>query len=299
VTRNPWAAYWAKSGGAAGAGCLPEAAPAVAAVIEAAWRDFAARLRPKARVLDLATGSGAVPRALKAARRDLDLVGVDSAPELPAGPPGIRLVGGVAIEQLPFGDASFDAATSQFGLEYGDRGRAVAEAARVLRSGGTIRLVVHHQESGIVRHNRGRREALHWATRGSPMLDKARRLALARAAAPLPTPAAFREAVAEAQRAWPEQPVAAEIMAAIVQTLDMGRTRPPRETIEVLDSLAARAADEAGRIEALLAAACDEAEAAAIGGRLRDSGLEVDRLEALNEPSGAPLAWLIDASRPA
>ncbi|WP_129794470.1 class I SAM-dependent methyltransferase [Sphingosinicella sp. CPCC 101087] len=298
MSRDPWAAYWAKADGARSeSGCLPEADRSVAPILETLWREFAGTLRGKARVLDLATGGGAVLRRLAAARKGLTLVGVDSAPALPAGPAGIRLIADVRMEALPFGDASFDAVTSQFGIEYGDRARIAGETARVLAPGGRVRLVVHDRASLIVRHNEARLRALDWASKESGILDKARGLARARALSPLPTPESFRAATSEARRLFPEQPVAAEFAMAVLQTLEQGRGRPARETIEVLDTLAARAADEAGRIAALLEAACDEGAAAAIGDRLKEAGLELDRLSAISERPGRALAWLIDASR--
>jgi ubiquinone/menaquinone biosynthesis C-methylase UbiE len=302
MSRNPWAAYWAKGGdGASGApgagGCLPQADETIAPVLDKVWRDFAAALRPKARVIDLATGDGTVLRRLKAARSGLDLVGVDSAPSLPPAPAGIRLMAGVEMESLPFRDATFDAATSQFGIEYGDPAGIADELARVLKAGAAVRFVVHHAASQIVVHNRARRRALAWAAQESGLVDKARRLAQARAAAALPTPAAFRAGVSEARSLFPDQPVAAEFAAAIVQTLDLGRGRPPGEAVGRLDALAARAADEMGRIAALEMAARDEARIGAIAMQFGASGIGLNAPAILEEQGGGPLAWLLAGKR--
>jgi SAM-dependent methyltransferase len=55
--------------------------------------------------------------------------------------PSIQWRDGTA-ESLPFPDASFDAVTSQFGLMFMDRPRALAEMRRVLRPGGRLAVAV-------------------------------------------------------------------------------------------------------------------------------------------------------------
>jgi SAM-dependent methyltransferase len=298
MSRDTWADYWTDGGRRRSVGCLPDAGPEVDALLGGIWREFGATLRRRAKVLDLATGDGAVPRALKAARPDLDLVGVDSAPIPPSGA-GIRLQGGVAMEQLPFAVASYDAVTSQFGIEYGDTALICAEVARLLKPLGTIRFVIHHAQSAIVAHNRGRRAALAWAIE-CPALEKARRLAEARQSARLPTPAAFVQFVGEARRVHPDQPVAAEFLTAILQTLRMGETRPPRETIEVLTSLRSKGKSEIGRIDALQAAARDEVSVGQVASELERSGLRLLKpRELIVRADLAPLAWLIDGAKPA
>lgn len=124
----------------------------------AAWREFFEGFPDGARLLDLATGGGHVARlaAESAAARGkvFDVVGVDYA-ELGPEPSGlggsVRLLGGVALEKLPFETASFDGATSQFGIEYADTRRALPELARVLRPNARARLLVHNADSAISR----------------------------------------------------------------------------------------------------------------------------------------------------
>ena len=55
------------------------------------------------------------------------------------------------ICDLPFDAGSFDVVTSQFGLEYAPIARACKSAVRVLKSRGKIRLLMHHEESEILR----------------------------------------------------------------------------------------------------------------------------------------------------
>jgi len=107
----------------------------------------AAHVRPGARVLDVATGSGNV--ALIAAKEGARAVGLDLVPELLEVGRSRALADGVEIEwvqgdaeALPFADGSFDSVTSVFGVQFAPRHQVTAdELVRVCRPGGTIGLV--------------------------------------------------------------------------------------------------------------------------------------------------------------
>lgn len=292
MSRTAWDGYWSRGA----PGCLPDADPRFGRALETLWRDFAARLPRGAKLLDLATGSGAVLRAIATDGPRLDLTGVDSSLALPRAPGGIRLKAGVAMERLPFGDRRFDAITSQFGIEYGDVGKAAPEAARVLKPGGALRLVIHHAEGPIVTHNAARRAALHWARHESGAIERGRKLAQARHTAPLPTPLSFRTAPDEALRRFGGQAAAAEFMAAILQTLDMGAAHPPAETLEVLTELERRADGEIGRLDALARAARDAAGIQTLTDTLRSAGLDMHAPASVTA-GGEAFAWLLDGAR--
>jgi SAM-dependent methyltransferase len=120
--------------------------PALVGVWAAVTADAAA-IGPGDRVLDVACGTGVVAR--EAARRAGPggfVAGVDPNAGMLAvarahgGP--IEYHQGVA-ERLPFPDASFAAAVSQFGLMFfADRGAAIAEMRRVVRPGGRLAVAV-------------------------------------------------------------------------------------------------------------------------------------------------------------
>jgi demethylmenaquinone methyltransferase/2-methoxy-6-polyprenyl-1,4-benzoquinol methylase len=109
------------------------------------WRRFlVSRVAagPGDRVLDVATGTGAVARAL-VRQKGCSVVGVDQSPEMLA-EAARRLDGSVELveasaESLPFADGAFDALTFTYLLRYVDDPRAVLhELARVVRPGGTV-----------------------------------------------------------------------------------------------------------------------------------------------------------------
>jgi demethylmenaquinone methyltransferase/2-methoxy-6-polyprenyl-1,4-benzoquinol methylase len=109
------------------------------------WRRFlVARIPAGSRVLDVATGTGAVAAELVA--RGCTVVGLDQSPEMLA-VARERLAGDVELvegraEALPFADASFDALTVTYLLRYVDDPEAtLRELARVVRPGGTLAML--------------------------------------------------------------------------------------------------------------------------------------------------------------
>jgi demethylmenaquinone methyltransferase / 2-methoxy-6-polyprenyl-1,4-benzoquinol methylase len=104
--------------------------------------------RPEERVLDVATGTGLVARAL-VRRYGCTVVGVDQSPEMleraraglandPALATLVSFVSGEA-ERLPFEDGEFDHLTFTYLLRYvDDPGATLRELARVVRPGGRV-----------------------------------------------------------------------------------------------------------------------------------------------------------------
>jgi demethylmenaquinone methyltransferase / 2-methoxy-6-polyprenyl-1,4-benzoquinol methylase len=114
------------------------------------WRRFmVGRVAPPnaGEVLDVASGTGLVARALLRARPDVRVVALDPSREMleAARPhPRVARVRGRA-EELPFDDAAFDALTFTYLLRYVDDPAAtMRELARVLRPGGTIASLEFH-----------------------------------------------------------------------------------------------------------------------------------------------------------
>ena len=111
------------------------------------WKAFTvslARVRPGERVLDVASGSGDLARALAARGADVCLSDING-PMLARGRDRMADAGRLApavrcdAERLPFRAACFDCVTVGFGLRnMTHKDRALAEMARVLKPGGRL-----------------------------------------------------------------------------------------------------------------------------------------------------------------
>jgi SAM-dependent methyltransferase len=151
-----WSLFWEEQG--AGKTCLVTSD--LLGQLEPEWQQFASDLPDRARVLDLGCGAGTVGLSLIGCRSDLTVVGVDSARVPAHSEPALTLLSSVRMEALPFDADSFDAAVSQFGIEYGDIAETAAELERVLKHGSPICFLVHHCDSDIATDGRMRHAAL-------------------------------------------------------------------------------------------------------------------------------------------
>ena len=152
--RIAWSQYW-------GAGSLHSCPGSFAGNYSGCIADFWQRTLPQigpgAKVLDLATGNGALPQMLL--QRYGDEVSVDAVDSAQLAPiwfdqlryGQVRFHPGVAIEELPFADASFDYVISQYGVEYAVRPDSWEQALRVLKPDGQIICVMHHSDSVLAR----------------------------------------------------------------------------------------------------------------------------------------------------
>ena len=152
---DPWTLYWQNDNLES---CIASQSSEDTQKIVDYWRDFASHLDPIATIRDLATGNGAVPSMLLAGNPSLEIVAVDKAQIEPAKYlsqanelASVRFLSDVDICALPFEPESFDVVTSQFGLEYAPIHEACSSAVRVLKRFGSIRLLMHHEDSEIVR----------------------------------------------------------------------------------------------------------------------------------------------------
>jgi SAM-dependent methyltransferase len=149
--RGLWSRYWA-TGMAHSCGTSYDST--YGGAIGDFWRDSFATLAAGDRVLDIATGNGALPRLLLSLRphASVEIDAVDMAQVAPTWPlqldppqrQRLRIHSGVSAESLPFADHRFGLVVSQYGIEYADLSLAVPEALRVLAPGGRVRFLVHH-----------------------------------------------------------------------------------------------------------------------------------------------------------
>ncbi|WP_296252577.1 class I SAM-dependent methyltransferase [uncultured Stenotrophomonas sp.] len=159
--RDSWSRYWALQPDHSLPGTFDAG---YGQAISSFWQGIAQRLPDTASVLDLATGNGPLPRLLLHWRPDLSIDGIDAAQIAPTWlPPNKaalpRFHSHISCEALPFSNASFDLVTSQYGIEYSDLNRSLAEVARTLRADGIFAAVIHSSGSRIV--DVGRDEIAH------------------------------------------------------------------------------------------------------------------------------------------
>jgi len=147
--------------------CVPHSSRA-AVDIAAYWERIFENLTDRSRILDVATGNGAVlAYAGAVARRSgkaFEMTGVDLADIDPHRfvsdreglLTGVRFMGCIAAERLPFESGMFDCVVSQYGLEYADLKRALWEAGRVLRPGGRLHWLAHTRDSEVVKQSQSK-----------------------------------------------------------------------------------------------------------------------------------------------
>lgn len=128
------------------------------------WKGVLESLPADGRILDLATGNGALPLLFaehaSSIGKSWHITGVDFARLEPGVldraiassslKSNVQLLGETPMESTGLPDGSYDLITSQFGIEYGDLPSIVSEARRLLRRAGSLALVMHHPESKVV-----------------------------------------------------------------------------------------------------------------------------------------------------
>ena len=127
-------------------------------------RWFLARMRAatfdhlpaSSRLLEVGAGTGLnfrfYPRAATGVASELSRAMIDIARDKDALPEGIRLVQ-CRAEQLPFADASFDAAVATLVFcSVESPALAFSELRRVVRPGGTVALLEHVRPDGLLGH---------------------------------------------------------------------------------------------------------------------------------------------------
>ncbi|HEV2112483.1 MAG TPA: methyltransferase domain-containing protein [Gammaproteobacteria bacterium] len=152
------------------------------------WREFFGSLPSGARLLDVATGNGAVAimanDTAKSLKRRFEIHASDQADINPSihlrgtelSTDGIVFHARTPAERTGFPDAHFDVITGQFALEYTDIAASVAEMGRILRPGGLARFILHMRDSGIYLQTRRQLADIHLAIDELQILRKAREM---------------------------------------------------------------------------------------------------------------------------
>jgi hypothetical protein len=292
--QQAWTRYW--TGGAAHS-CGTSYGEHYGGAIAAFWRAVHDDTPAGSRLLDVATGSGAIPRLWRSWRSTDTWDAVDLAASAPSGMAetggGLRFHGSVRAESLPFPAASFDLVTSQYGLEYCELPLALSEVLRVRAPRGAVALVMHHTDSRPVALARTELSHLDWALgpdglvgAGADMLGPA-----AEASTPQGRERLARDPAAEtarlrfnaAQAALRERAAASdgadvlgEIRDAVAALLQSAMRRGAAQARADLDAWMRALADHRLRLEELCTHALDGAAVRALSAQLACAGLRVD-----------------------
>lgn len=306
-----WTRYW-REGWAAS--CVPDSERATREIRER-WIRWFADLPDGSRVLDLGTGNGillahAAAAAQQQGRRfsltGVDLADIDPLRWLSSLPPGLRrarFLGGVAAERLPLAAGAFDAAVSQYGLEYADIEPALAEVERILAPGGRLFWLAHVEGSSVVEQNRSQGEqAAYLLASGSPLHAMRRLLAeLRRGRAPKRTAKELAAALAKAEQycnAHPPAAVVREVCTVIAETARRWQAYRLEDLDRMLSDSRARLQAHRQRMSDLTAAVLTPARLEAVRRRLQPPvWQEASMTELRVGASAGSVGMLIEARR--
>jgi len=296
--REAWENYWIDGRNSGSIGCLPDSSGDLLRAQHQYWRSVLAKLPKKARVLDLATGDGAVLKIIGDVRPDLKLVGVDYASNLPKIKAPIKLRSNISMENLPFGAGTIDAIVSRFGVEYGDIREIGDEVHRALRVEGLFAFIIHHKNSAIHSTNKSRLEGLDWALNKARVVERAIGYLNARGQLNNQVPVSFDHAVQSAISQFGQASVATEFTYAVRETLQIGWGKPTAVCVDIVQQLNRHANAEMRRITSMVAASKDLKGISSLAAELSRSGLEVEQPGILQiENQDAPIAWLLSGCK--
>ncbi len=153
-----WSLYWAQDRLHS---CVAADQDVDQKALNTLWSTFSSGLGAASRILDLATGNGAVPYALLADNKNHRISGVDRADIAPlehlsdhGALSSVEFIANTDINQLSLEPQTFDALTSQFGIEYAGLQATSLAVLPLLKLGGRLRFLIHHSDSEIVRSSK-------------------------------------------------------------------------------------------------------------------------------------------------
>jgi len=269
------------------------------AEIDTFWADVFKAVSNSAAHLDLACGAGTVLRAAMKAGLDT-LTGLDISADALASVKAEFPTAAVVVASAdapPFGAGSFDIITSQFGVEYADIRTAAAEAAPLLRDGGTIVWLTHLTGGAIEDEVRAKAEA------AATILDSdftvlARRIFTQDDAAFEAAATAFRPAQARVLAlAKAGDPLAAHLYSGTQKLFSRRAAYAPADIATWYGDTDAQIRAFAGRMSSMLAAAVDDSLALDVETVWREAGLWVTPSTILTL-GGRPAARIFRAAKP-
>lgn len=287
--------------------------------ITAYWNDvlpgLLTRAEPPPRILDIATGSGAVVESLYRNAGDvpIDVTCVDisssAIDSVQQRYPDVTAVVADA-RSVPLPDANYDLVVSQFGVEYAGP-EALDEAARLLAAGGSLALLMHSRPGIIYNECRASLDAVR-RTRQAKFVPLAEAyfeagFAAVRGAEREPyeqAGVALNPALRKIDRILADhgEDVAGGTIAKLYGDVERIHTRiqhyDPDEVLEWLRSMNEELDAYESRMASMCEAASDKKAFRGLGQRLENQGLSINRAKPLKPArSSLPVAWILEARR--
>jgi ubiquinone/menaquinone biosynthesis C-methylase UbiE len=290
------------------------------------WKSRFETLESESRILDIATGNGAIALfALESSDQrsaHFEILGVDLAdidpsrqvkdPSLAGKLSRITFQSHVSAESLPVDSDSIDMACSQFGIEYSNLSRSIPELARVLKPSGRAAMIVHHRDSILLRATREELDQLHFVLNDVKLYLRARNLlrsmadvAKGRVAAEaLRSPKVARkrraldeamERIEQAARTRPNPGMLVGPGRYIQEILSAADRATAVELLRWLDEAQFRVAANQRRLLDMVAAARNDDDFEMMEHLLIGSGLSGVDMQAFRGEGGAMLGWSVEA----
>ena len=298
---SAWTLYWSNN---TPQSCIASAHAADAEAINNIWWNFASTQGENASILDLATGNGAVPTAMLGSGASYTITAVDRADidplkflEEPGQLQNVTFMGGVDVGKLPFADRSYDALSSQFGIEYADLSAVAVEVARVLKPGGQCLFLMHHRSSAIVGPNELLIAELEYCLEEDSLIDTLRTFVAGTKSAGQLEEKGQQYLQSSGRKTKQISGQVFEAISAILQIAEKNIIG----AAEVSEAMIARLHAEHGRLTQMQQASLDSTGIMQFKSRLQGQGMLMGEPETFSVGSGeeeALVGWLVAGSKP-
>lgn len=296
-----WSLYWESANLHS---CLASSGEEDQKLLEQQWYEFAETLATTARVLDLATGNGAVPYALLSRCSELHIDAVDYADIQPTKRLNqSALLNKVvfhpntdinSLSEMEFEENGFDALTSQFGIEYAGLNSVLSKCIKLIKPGGRVKLIVHHTDSELLISSRRKLEELNHLLADQGLVESL----------VLWSKGQIEFHVLEVSgkdniKNCPNRSlhVSGQVFDGINKILSMAQSRP-HEGVLLAETMRTRMLAEQERLRQLDAAAVAQDELFALESLFTEAGFGKIRTNTIElEPQGYLLAWNIEAEK--
>ncbi|WP_237067223.1 class I SAM-dependent methyltransferase [Microbulbifer guangxiensis] len=244
------------------------------------WQDIFSRVKSHGRILDIATGSGALACiALQTSDQlvlDLEVLASDFAiipenikasDEIASLRKRITFFSHMPCENLGFPDRHFDLITSQFGIEYGDWKRSVPEVFRVLNDSGNADFFCHREQAKILKNSKSEIAVYRSALEEFKIFNAARNFAKALAdqgKASQDDSRLLNQTINAFRSDHPGQQLASMMVADIASQLKKLRTLAPGEVFERLKERESEYSAALARLDDMVNAALSDDDVKAV-----------------------------------